>query len=135
MFASSRSVSASEPVVRTISSIEFPASRTQSACRSLIWVDSPAAASCASANWRTNFQHDVPVVSVELHQRLVDQQGHVIEHLPILNYLAIAYDLFGSLQAEPSGEDTQPSKHHLFRFSQKVVTPRQRCLQGLMPFG
>ena len=66
---------------------------------------------------------------VRCDQRLLDQSGQDREHRTV-----VSRDLFGGGQAEPTGEDREPTQQPLLVPGQQVVAPVQRRGHGPVPF-
>ena len=65
------------------------------------------------------------------HQRLVDQQGELIEHLVAL-HLTGAGDRLGGVEVEAAQKRRQPAKQHPLGLGQQGVRPVHRGAQGLL---
>ena len=65
------------------------------------------------------------------HQRLVHQQGQLIEHLIALHLTATG-DRLGRGQVEPTQKHRQPAKQHPLRLGQQRMRPIHRGAQGLL---
>ena len=65
------------------------------------------------------------------HQRLVDQQGELVEHLVALD-VAAAGDRLGGVEVEPAHEHRQPAEQDPFGLGQQRVRPIHRGAQRLL---